>query len=164
MTDMHEEVTKTAKSNLLAATEKAPDPIRHVALQAAAKAGDLLLPLKGEEPFDLIYESVEHPTLVFYTYWSLPFAGTFQISRFLMVRVIFATVRPRQHMWVTVLRTEFHTGSPQPSWNSTMSACAKRDLSACSLPTVPFSPVLGAESQSRQCWIWRMWLATMGEY
>ena len=64
MTDMHEEVIKTAKSNVLSATEKAQGSIRRVALQAAAKAGDLLLPLEGEEPFDLIYESVERANYV----------------------------------------------------------------------------------------------------
>lgn len=56
MTDMHEEVVKTAKSNVLSATEKSSGSVRGVALQATARAGDLLLPLKGEEPFDLIYE------------------------------------------------------------------------------------------------------------
>lgn len=95
MTDMHEEVIKTAKSNILSATEKAQGSIRRVALQAAAKAGDLLLPLEGEEPFDLIYESVEQITLIFCAYRSLPAAGTSQISRFLMIRVTFATVKPR---------------------------------------------------------------------
>ena len=58
MTDIHEEVVMTAKSNLLSATEKARHPVRCVAERATAKIGDLLLPLEGEGPFDLIYESV----------------------------------------------------------------------------------------------------------
>ncbi len=56
ITDIHEEVVKTAKSNLLSATKKGDDCIRSVAERAAAKVGDLLLPLEGEEPFDIIYE------------------------------------------------------------------------------------------------------------
>ena len=58
MTDLYEEGVMAAKSNLLSATEKAAHPVRNIAERAAAKAGDLLLPLEGEEPFDLIYESV----------------------------------------------------------------------------------------------------------
>ena len=65
MTDIHEEVVKTAKSNLLSATEKGNDSIKCVAKRAAAKAGDLLWPLENEEPFDLIYESVEQRTFHF---------------------------------------------------------------------------------------------------
>ena len=141
MTDMHEEVIKTAKTNVQSATEKAQGSIRRVALQAAAKVGDLLLPLEGEESFDLVYESVKQITLVFCAYWGLPAAGTCQISRFLVIRMTFATVKPRQHMWVTVLRTKSHARSPQPYSNSTMSALSKQDLSACSIPTVPFSQV-----------------------
>jgi hypothetical protein len=141
MTDMHEEVIKTAKSNVVSATEKAQGCIRRVASQAAAKVGDLLLPLKGEESFDLIYESVEQNTLVFCAYWSLPAAGTCQISRFLVICTTFATVKPRQHMWVTVLWTKSHALSPQPCLNSTISALSKQDLSACSIPTVPSSQV-----------------------
>lgn len=62
ITDIHEEVVKTAKSNLLSATEKGNDSIRCVAERAAAKVGDLLLPLEDEEPFDIIYELVEQMT------------------------------------------------------------------------------------------------------
>lgn len=108
MTDMHEEVIKTAQSNVVSATEKAQGAIRRVALQAAAKVGDLLLPLKGEESFDLIYESVKQIMLVSCAYWSLPALGICQTSRFLIICMTFATVKPRQHMWVTVLRTESH--------------------------------------------------------
>ena len=58
MTDIHEEVVMTAKANLLSATEKARHPVRALAERAVAKVGELVLPLYGEEPFDLIYESV----------------------------------------------------------------------------------------------------------
>ena len=58
MTDLHDAVVKAAKSNVLSATEKADERVRSVALEAVAVAGDVLLPLKGQEPFDLIYESV----------------------------------------------------------------------------------------------------------
>ena len=58
MTDIHEEVVMTAKANILSATEKARHPVRSLAERAMAKAGDPLLSLEGEEPFDLIYESV----------------------------------------------------------------------------------------------------------
>ena len=58
MTDIHEEVVKIAKNNVLSATEKAKDTVKDVAERAVAEAGDLLLPLENEEPFDLIYESV----------------------------------------------------------------------------------------------------------
>ena len=57
MTDLHEEVVNTAKKNVLSATEKADNGLRSVAIGAIARAGDVLLPLKGQEPFDLIYES-----------------------------------------------------------------------------------------------------------
>ena len=56
MTDLHDAVVKAAKSNVLSATEKADDRVRGVAVGAFAKAGDVLLPLKGQKPFDLIYE------------------------------------------------------------------------------------------------------------
>ena len=56
MTDMHNEVVNVAKTNVLSATEKADDEVRTVALAAVAKAGDVLLPLKGHGVFDLIYE------------------------------------------------------------------------------------------------------------
>ena len=60
MTDLHEEVVDTAKANLLSATEKADQRLREVAAAAITRVGDVLLPLKGQEPFDLIYESVDH--------------------------------------------------------------------------------------------------------
>lgn len=59
MTDLHDEVVQAAKSNVLSATEKADDRVRDVAMGAVARSGDILLPLKDEEPFDLIYESVQ---------------------------------------------------------------------------------------------------------
>ena len=58
MTDIHEEVVKIAKKNVLSATEKAKDSIKDIVERAVTEAGDLLLPLKNEEPFDLIYEFV----------------------------------------------------------------------------------------------------------
>ena len=58
MTDIHEEVVKIAKKNVLSATEKAKDSVKGVAEGAVAEVGGLLLPLENEEPFDLIYESV----------------------------------------------------------------------------------------------------------
>ena len=58
MTDIHEDVVKIAKNNVLSATEKAKDSVKGVAERAVAEAGDLLLPLENEKPFDLIYESV----------------------------------------------------------------------------------------------------------
>ena len=56
MTDLHQEVVDTAKANLLNATEKADRRVREVAMAAVARPGDVLVPLKGQEPFDLIYE------------------------------------------------------------------------------------------------------------
>ena len=56
MTDLHQEVVETAKANLLNATERADQKVRDVALAAVARPGDVLVPLKGQEPFDLIYE------------------------------------------------------------------------------------------------------------
>ena len=136
MTDIHEEVVKTAKSNVLSATEKAKDSLRGVAERAAAKAGDLLLPLENEEPFDLIYESVKHITRFLSAYKNLPAAGIFLISRFLMNPATLVTVKPHQPMLMTVPRTKFHVPSRQPFSNSTMSASSKPDLSACSDPPV----------------------------
>jgi hypothetical protein len=60
MTDLHDEVVKAAKSNVLSATEKADDRVRGIAVGTVAGVGDVLLPLKGQKPFDLIYESVQH--------------------------------------------------------------------------------------------------------
>lgn len=56
MTDLHDDVVAAAKANVLASTEKADDEIQAVAVSAIARAGDVLVPLKGEKPFDLIYE------------------------------------------------------------------------------------------------------------
>lgn len=56
LTDMHEEVVNVAKSNVLSATEKADKNTWSIAMRAVARAGDILTPLKGEEPYDLIYE------------------------------------------------------------------------------------------------------------
>ena len=56
MTDLHQEVVDIAKANLLNATEKADRRVREVAMAAVARPGDVLVPLKGQEPFDLIYE------------------------------------------------------------------------------------------------------------
>ena len=64
MTDVLEELAMIAKSNLLSATEKANDRVRQIASLNLTKAGDLLSPLEGEEPFDLIYESVHGLLLV----------------------------------------------------------------------------------------------------
>ena len=59
MTDIYEEAVMTAKANILSATEKTRHPpLRCLAEGATARAGNLVLPLTGEEPFDLIYESV----------------------------------------------------------------------------------------------------------
>lgn len=56
MTDLHDDVVAAAKANVLASTEKADNEIRAVASSAIARAGDVLVPLKGLQPFDLIYE------------------------------------------------------------------------------------------------------------
>ena len=56
MTDLHEEVIDIAKKNILSATENADHGLRSVAVTAIAESGDVLLPLKGQEPFDIIYE------------------------------------------------------------------------------------------------------------
>jgi t-SNARE complex subunit (syntaxin) len=53
---MHDEVVETAKINLLSATQKTDKAVRSIAKCAIAKVGDLMLPLKGESSFDLIYE------------------------------------------------------------------------------------------------------------
>ena len=56
MTDLHNDVVEHAKNNVLAATEKADDRVRELATSLTARAGDVLNPLRGERPFDLIYE------------------------------------------------------------------------------------------------------------
>ena len=53
MTDLHQSVVNVAKQNVLRATGKS---CRAVADAVYATAGDLLLPLKEHEGFDLIYE------------------------------------------------------------------------------------------------------------
>jgi methylase of polypeptide subunit release factors len=57
MTDLHQSVVSAAKRNVLGATEP-PASSRTVAKGIYASAGDLLLPLAGQEAFDLIYEHV----------------------------------------------------------------------------------------------------------
>ncbi|KFY93014.1 hypothetical protein V500_03958 [Pseudogymnoascus sp. VKM F-4518 (FW-2643)] len=58
LTDMHDEVVNIAKLNVLSATERSEWSIRDIAQRSVARAGDLLLPLRGEEQFDLIYENL----------------------------------------------------------------------------------------------------------
>lgn len=55
LTDLHQSVVNAAKRNVLASTENST-PSREVAENIYGAAGDLLLPLKGQEAFDLIYE------------------------------------------------------------------------------------------------------------
>ncbi|KAK2757996.1 hypothetical protein FQN54_004402 [Arachnomyces sp. PD_36] len=57
MTDLHQSVVNAAKRNVLAATDKSISR-RSVAKSIYASAGDLLVPLRGQEAFDLIYEYV----------------------------------------------------------------------------------------------------------
>ena len=57
ITDLHESVVNAAKRNIMTATENSA-PCRAVAKSIYAGAGDLLLPLGGQEAFDLIYEYV----------------------------------------------------------------------------------------------------------
>ena len=59
MTDLHNEVVRVAKSNVHAATEGAGERVKDVVGRIFAQPGDVLLPLKGQKPFDIIYESVE---------------------------------------------------------------------------------------------------------
>ena len=63
MTDLHDEVVKIARLNLLSAVEKADDKIRDVALGAVARSGDILAPLRDQGSFDLIYELVSSLSL-----------------------------------------------------------------------------------------------------
>ena len=56
MTDLHDEVVQHARRNVSAAIEKADDSVRAVVSHLVARAGDLLDPLRREEPYDLIYE------------------------------------------------------------------------------------------------------------
>ncbi|KAL8786294.1 MAG: hypothetical protein Q9213_002889 [Squamulea squamosa] len=58
MTDLHQEVVDTAKANMLSSVEKADQHVREAALTAVGRPGDVLVPLKGQEPFDLIYENL----------------------------------------------------------------------------------------------------------
>lgn len=57
MTDLHESVVSAAKRNVLTAIDES-SPHRAVAKSIYSSAGDLLVPLRGQEPFDLIYEYV----------------------------------------------------------------------------------------------------------
>ncbi|GKZ25000.1 hypothetical protein AbraCBS73388_012024 [Aspergillus brasiliensis] len=56
MTDLHDEVVEKAKINLVSATEKADGRVRAVAKHAIGLSGHSLAPLKGQVPFDVIYE------------------------------------------------------------------------------------------------------------
>ena len=56
LTDLHTDVVEAARRNVLSATEKAPDHVNEIAENAVARAGDVLRPLQGQAPFDLIYE------------------------------------------------------------------------------------------------------------
>jgi hypothetical protein len=47
LTDLHEDVVATAKSNALGATEKSEDSIRNIAETAVARAGDWSLETDG---------------------------------------------------------------------------------------------------------------------
>ena len=55
MTDLHQSVVSAANRNVLAATDKSALS-RSVAKSIHASAGDLPLPLKDQQAFDLIYE------------------------------------------------------------------------------------------------------------
>ena len=56
MTDLHSDVVQHAKRNVITATEKADTRLQELATSIVARAGDVTVPLKGEQPFDLIYE------------------------------------------------------------------------------------------------------------
>ncbi|CAK43146.1 hypothetical protein CBS63078_3449 [Aspergillus niger] len=58
MTDLHDEVVDKAKINLMSAAEKADGRVRAVARDATGLSGHSLVPLKGQVPFDLIYENL----------------------------------------------------------------------------------------------------------
>ncbi|PWY74210.1 hypothetical protein BO83DRAFT_360448 [Aspergillus eucalypticola CBS 122712] len=58
MTDLHDEVVDKAKINLMSATEKVDGRVRAVARDATGLSGHNLVPLKGQVPFDLIYENL----------------------------------------------------------------------------------------------------------
>ncbi|KAF7592446.1 hypothetical protein BBP40_000227 [Aspergillus hancockii] len=57
MTDLHQSVVNAAKRNVMDATEDYA-PCHTVAKSIYASAGDLLLPLRDQEAFDLIYENL----------------------------------------------------------------------------------------------------------
>ena len=122
MTDIHEDVVKVAKRNVLSATEKAKDSLKGVAERATAKAEDVLLPLESEEPFDLIYESVKEIPSPLSAYPSLQVTGIILTSRFLTISPTLVMAKPRQHMLTTVPRTKSQSSSQRPFSNSTMSA------------------------------------------
>ncbi|GKZ30033.1 hypothetical protein AbraIFM66950_007553 [Aspergillus brasiliensis] len=58
MTDLQDEVVEKAKVNLVSATEKADGRVRAVAKHAIGLSGHSLAPLKGQVPFDVIYENL----------------------------------------------------------------------------------------------------------
>ena len=66
MTDLHSDVLKHARNNVLSATEKADSQVRNVGTSMMTRAGDVLNPLKDEQPFDLIYEYVPFFTTLGY--------------------------------------------------------------------------------------------------
>ncbi|PWY84751.1 hypothetical protein BO70DRAFT_334613 [Aspergillus heteromorphus CBS 117.55] len=58
MTDLHEEVVAQAQMNLKSAVDRADDRVRDVARDAVGLTGHSLVPLRGQMPFDLIYENL----------------------------------------------------------------------------------------------------------
>ncbi|PYH89980.1 hypothetical protein BO71DRAFT_93366 [Aspergillus ellipticus CBS 707.79] len=58
MTDLHDEVVAQARLNVKSASDKADDRVRAVAREAVGLTGHSLVPLKGQVPFDLIYENL----------------------------------------------------------------------------------------------------------
>ncbi|PYI10995.1 hypothetical protein BO78DRAFT_359406 [Aspergillus sclerotiicarbonarius CBS 121057] len=58
MTDLHDEVVTKAKANVLSATDNADDRVKSVAKETVHLSGNSLVPLRGQEPFDLIYENL----------------------------------------------------------------------------------------------------------
>ena len=126
MTDLHSDVVKAAKSNILSATEKADDRLRNVALGAVARAGDILLPLKDQEPFDLIYELV-WKELTYLVPRLIRFVGTYLISPF-RTRPTSVVVKPHQPILATANPTIFRTSSRQLSSTFTTFAYSKPKL------------------------------------
>ncbi|OOF97595.1 hypothetical protein ASPCADRAFT_144251 [Aspergillus carbonarius ITEM 5010] len=58
MTDLHDEVVTKAKANVLSATNESDNRVRTIASQAVGISGECLVPLRGQAPFDLIYENL----------------------------------------------------------------------------------------------------------